>query len=110
MDRSKVIAYLRHLSPKAFAELFYEVAKGVQLCPEERSHREVHQILAYACRDLEDGEPVGDWNVTLICPVPDQDWIDDAPICQHSHHCGHDTLSWAKNSICPVCSGEVYGT
>jgi len=52
----------------------------------------------------------GRWTVELICPTSDQDWVDDAPICQAGEHRGMPTASWAKHSTCPVCGGEVYGT
>lgn len=110
MDRSSVIEYLRDLSPKAFAELFYEAVDGKHPWPGEEESVDVRLLLGYASQDRSEDESDADWTVALVCPVPGTRWVDDAPVCQHGSCCGHRTVSWAKNSVCPICRGSVYGT
>jgi hypothetical protein len=106
MNRDFVIDYLRNLTAKQFAELFYDAMKGQDPWGDDLT--DVRYVLAYACRDKI--EPDDEWDFSIDCPVPNEKWIDDAPICQHGRHCGLVTISWAKQSICPICGGDVYGT
>ncbi|HEX8323271.1 MAG TPA: hypothetical protein VF595_05085 [Tepidisphaeraceae bacterium] len=99
MDREAVIEYLRGLTEKQFAELFYASTNGEEPNPEFR------RVLMNASH-AEDGG----WELQLVCPVPNEDWVDDAPLCQWGSHHGLDTTSWAKQSVCPFCGKEVYGT
>jgi hypothetical protein len=108
VDRDAVIQYLRDLPAKAFADVFYAATDGKHPWPGEENVSEVRHVLAYAHRDKD--EPTAQWDVSVICPVPDPEWDDDAPVCQHGSHCGLATISWAKRSVCPVCGGEVYGS
>lgn len=108
MNRDAVINYLRGLTAKQFAEIFYSATKGQHPWPEDKKITEARHVLAYAHR--EKGSPDATWEVNIICPVPNENWVDDAPICQQGSHCGFETMSWAKHSICPICGGEVYGT
>ena len=107
MDRTKVVEYLRGLSPKAFAEVFYESTRDTHPWPGEEDVNDVRYVLVYAHREV--GDSSGDWSLSMVCPTP-EDWSDDAPVCQHGDHCKIDTISWAKSSECPICHGEVYGT
>jgi hypothetical protein len=110
VDRSSVLSYLRRLTAKQFAELFYDAVEGKHPWPGEERTSDVRLVLGYASRDLDADNPDAPWQLSLVCPVPDEKWVDDAPVCQHGSHCGHDTISWAKPSVCPICGGEVYGT
>ena len=110
MDRSSVIAYLRRLTPKQFAELFYEAGEDMHPWPDEEGSSEVRFVLAYAWRELDDDAPDAPRRLSLMCPARETNWADDAPLCQHGSHCGQDTISWAKHAVCPVCGGDVYGT
>jgi hypothetical protein len=38
-------------------------------------------VFASAVRDGEERTGAR-WTVELICPTPDQEWVDDAPICR----------------------------
>jgi hypothetical protein len=98
------------LTAKQFAELFYESVEGVHPWPGEEQLYDVRLVLGYASRELDEDNPNAPWQLSLVCPVPNEKWVDDAPICQHGSHCDYDTISWAKHSVCPICEGEVYGT
>ena len=65
-------------------------------------------MLANAVRDRTADDVT--WTLELLCQTADQEWEDDALICQHGEHCGVQIASWAKASRCPVCGDEVYGT
>ena len=107
MEREAVLKYMRELTPKAFAELFYESTRGTHPCPAESELYDGRIILAYAEREHD--EPTAEWELTMVCPAT-EDWVDESPICQHGNHCKFETVSWAKNSRCPICDGNVYGT
>jgi hypothetical protein len=108
VNRDAVIDYLRGLTAKQFAELFYAAMEGQHPWPGEEQLSEVRHVLAYVSREKDD--PDARWGLSIVCPVPHEKWVDDAPICQHGSHCGLDTISWAKHSTCPVCGGDVFGT
>ena len=108
MSQDDVIAYLRGLTAKQFAETFYVATEGQHPWPGEEKLHEVRYVLAYASRYR--GEPEAAWEVMAVRPTPNDDWVDDAPVCQHGEHCGLQTISRAKHSVCPVCGGHVYGT
>jgi len=80
MTRRDLVDGLRALTDKQFVEVFYEAVQGRHVYSAERSLFGAHLVLANAVRDREEGAG-GRWTVELICPTPDQDWVDDAPIC-----------------------------
>lgn len=108
MSRAEIVDALRGLTHKQFVELFYEAVEGRFIYDGEETLWDAHLVLANAVRDRGEREPV--WRLELVCPTPRQTWEDDALICQHGVHCGVGTMSWAKESQCPVCRGSVYGT
>ena len=110
MNYSSVIPYLRGLAAKQFAELFYEAVEGQNRWPGEEQLSDMRLVLGYAIRDLDNDNPGAPWQLSLVCPVPNEKWVDDALVCQSGSHCGHHTISWAKRAVCPICHGEVYGT
>jgi len=110
MEHKEIIETLRKLTDKQFVELFYLAAEGRHIYEAERSFGQAHLVLANAQGRLED---TGEWSASkleILCPTPQQDWVDDALICQFGQHCGVETASWSKNSQCPICGGMVYGT
>ena len=108
MNRDSVIDYLRGLTAKQFAELFYESTQGRHPWPGEKELSEARPVLAYATREKD--ESGAEWELRIVCPVPDVRWVDDAPLCQSGNHCGFDTISWAKQSVCPICGARGSGT
>lgn len=110
MKEADVAAWLNNLTDKRFVEFFYKSLADRFIFHGDEAHTETHLLLGHAYRQLEDDGRWGDWETQLLCPVPNERWVDDAPICQHGSHCGHSTVSWAKNSVCPICGGPVYGT
>lgn len=108
MNRDSVIDYLRNLPRKQFAELFYEATADRHPWPGEENLTESRAVLAFATLDKH--EPNAMRELRIVCPVPNENWVDDAPMCQQGDHCGFTTMSWAKNSVCPICGGSVYGT
>ena len=109
MDKAQVTEWLSSLTDKQFVEFFYESLASRHLYAPERTWTSSHLVLANATRHLDEQGVWGDWNVELICSAG-RLWADDVPICQQGRHCGLDTASWAKHSICPICGGDVYGT
>jgi hypothetical protein len=110
MERGEIIRALKSLTDKQFIELFYEAAAGRNVYHHESEHTESRLILANAERDKMPDSRFPEWQFQLLCPTPGDDWHDESPICQFGQHCGYETASWAKKSICPVCGDEVYGT
>jgi hypothetical protein len=108
MNRAEIVGALRSLTHKQFVELFYEAVQGRFIYDGEEMLWDAHLVLANAIRDRTESD--APWRLELLCPTPGQEWVDDAPICQHGEHCDLDTMSWAKESSCPVCGGRVYGT
>src|SRR5260221_151474 len=108
MERGEIIRALRALTHKQFIELFYEAAAGRNVYHLESEDTDSRLVLVNAERDKMDNGRFSEWQLQLLCPTPGDKWHDNAPICQFGHHCGHETASWAKSSICPVCGGEVY--
>ena len=105
MTHDALIDELRKLTNKQFAELFYRAVEGRRVY--ESTIYDSHLVLASAVREPEESTA---WTLEVICPARDSDWVDDAPICQQGDHCGMTTASWAKNSRCGICGGDVYGT
>jgi hypothetical protein len=94
---------LRALTDKQFVEVFYKAVHGRHISSAEHNVFDAHLVLANAGRHRDEATG-GRWTVELICPTPDQNWVDDAPICQAGEHCGMPTASGAKQSMCPVCA------
>jgi hypothetical protein len=110
MDKAEIVAWMSSLTDKQFVEFFYESLASRHLYKSESGSIDSHLILANAQRFLDDdGSAWGGWELQLLCPV-DESWVDDAPVCQFGEHCGLETASWAKNSVCPICGGKVYGS
>ena len=107
MTRVAMLDEIRKLTDKQFVELFYDAAQGRHIYSAESQLWESHLLLANAVREREEGAA---WTVELVCPTPGEAWPDDSLLCQSGLHCGLPTMSWAKNSRCPVCNGEVYGS
>lgn len=110
MNELSVAEWLNSLTDKQFVEFFYRWLAARHIFREDELYLNSRLVLGNVSRELLDDETWGDWDFQLLCPTPHVSWVDDAPICQFGHHCGIETASWAKNSICPVCGGEVYGT
>ena len=110
MELNEVIATLRELTDKQFVDLFYAAAAGRHIYEADRSNVDAHLVLANAMRHQEDGSEWSGWKLELLCPTPQQSWVDDAPICQFGQHCGVKTASWPKDAQCPICGDNVYGT
>ena len=108
MNRAEIIESLKALTHKQFVELFYEAVQGRFIYEGEEMMWDAHLVLANVTRDRTD--PPSNWTLEVLCPTPGQTWADDAPICQHGNHCGVDTVSWAKQSRCPICNETTYGT
>ena len=96
MNRDDVVQYLRELSPKAFAELFYAATAGKHPWPYEQHLSEGRYILACADRDIpgEEHDTAVRLSrpVSMVCPVPDLSWGDDASLSQQGSHCGMQTM------------------
>lgn len=107
MTRDAMIAEIRKLTDKQFVEFFYDAVKDRNIYAGEEGLWESRMVLANAVRERENGDG---WTVELVCPTPGDAWPDDSLLCQSGIHCGLPTMSWAKQSRCPVCHGEVYGT
>ena len=107
MNRNALVDALRSLTNKDFIETFYESAAGRNLYAEPDVHS--HLVLANAESHSEDDGTRSPWLLQLLCRT-DENWVSDAPVCQFGEHCGFETASWSKHSICPICGGEVYGT
>jgi hypothetical protein len=105
MNREDVIQYLKGLTDKQFIDLFYEACNSRNIYTSEPDLK-AHLILANAFRDYDASE----WEIEILCPTPGQEWADDALVCQFGMHCGYQTASWSKNSICPICGDEASGT
>jgi hypothetical protein len=110
IDKEQVAEWLQSLTDKEFIEFFYDYLASRPVYDDETGHSDSHLVLAVATRWREDDQEWEPWELDLLCPVTNKHWKADALICQYGEHCGHGTASWAKNSICPVCGGEVYGT
>jgi hypothetical protein len=108
MNRAEIIESLRGLTHKQFVELFYEAVQGRFIYSGEEMLWDSHLVLANAMRDRT--EPGSAWTIQTLCPTPGQTWADDALICQQGECCGVETMSWAKQSRCPVCGETAYGT
>ncbi len=109
MNEQEVSEWLKAMTDKQFAEFFYKSLSKRHLYAGEEHYLECHLVLAAVTRDLENNQ-WSPWKLVIICPVPNQKWVDDAPICQFGTHCGNITVSWAKHSECPVCGEKVFGT
>ncbi len=110
MNREELIGAIRKLTDKQFVELFYEATRDRHIYSLEREYIRARLVLGNAVSQLDDYDRWSPWTLELLCPAIEA-WVDDdAPICQAGEHCGHETMSWAKNSVCPVCGGDVYGT
>ena len=110
MDRADVIDWLSKLTEKQLAELFYDVARlhpaGVYNIEWQQARYVLAEVIRQQDHRTGQWEP---WDLKIVCPAAEP-WVDDAPICQQGSHCGFTTTGWAKDSVCPLCGGGVYGT
>ena len=109
MTERDVSIWLNSKTDKQFIEFFYKHLSQRHLFSGEEAFVDCHLVLAAAVRYF-DNDQWDCWKIELLCPTPNESWVDDAPVCQFGMHCEHETASWAKESECPVCSGKVYGT
>ena len=110
MDEDRIAAWLNSLTDYQFVEFFYKYLASRHLSDMERSYVDSHLVLATAKRILDDnGETWGEWSLELVCPTQ-HPMVDDTSICEGGQHCGLETISACKYSICPICGEEVYGT
>jgi hypothetical protein len=109
-EKERVATWLQSLTDMEFIKFFYEHLAFRNLYPEEAEYSYNHLVLANASRLLGDDGQWKPWELVLLCPTSRDDGIADGSICQFGEHCGHPTASWAKDSVCPICGGYVYGT
>jgi hypothetical protein len=98
MTKSELIEALRRLTPKDLADVVLDATAQMDPHGEPSPMRWVIGVA-----DPEDH------HVSIVCR-PEEKWADDSPLCQFGEHAGLETVSWAKNAICPVCGNDVYGT
>lgn len=110
MDAEKVAAWINALTDKEFVEFFYSKLSARNIYSLDQSYLDSHLVLANASRVRPESGAQEPWNLELLCATPDKYWASDSPICQFGHCCGIQNSSWAKDSTCPVCGGEVYGS
>lgn len=108
MDLNAIATQLNSLTDKQFIEFFYRSLAARNIYGSEYAYIESHLVLASATR-MQSIDEWGPWEMEMLCTTPDA-WVDDAPVCQQGAHCGVETISWAKRSVCPMCGGEVLGT
>jgi hypothetical protein len=110
LDPANVARWLQNLSDHQFIAFFAKHLSERHIYRAERRHQDSHLVLANAKRDREDNGTTGPWQLQVLCAAPQQNWGDDAPVCQFGTHCGHETASVSKNSQCPICGGEASGS
>ena len=98
MNEEVVKEYLCSLQPKAlglvlnslFSEYHWDACQNFALALVESENQSVRIILVAA-------------------PI-DDDFFDDAPICQYGTcmNCQTAVGSWAKQVVCPVCGEDVF--
>jgi hypothetical protein len=109
LDAVNVARWIQNLSDQQFVAFFYKHLADRHLYRAEQRYLESHLVLANAKRVREDDGTIAPWRLELICSTHAQ-WQADSPVCQFGQHCGHDTASVAKQSQCPICLGEVFGS
>ena len=109
MRRENVVAWLRTLTDKQFAELFYEAVASRDAG--DMKEEGGHFVLA------DTSKRPGERRETQFIALPDpgayrDQWSDDAPICQ-TGQCS-ECESWvrcvAKKAVCPLCGAKVHCT
>jgi hypothetical protein len=111
MNRKELIESIEKLTNKEFVELFYELSRDRHIYSGEEEYIRARLVLGNATSDLDNHDRWSPWKLEILCPSRSgESWPDDSSICQAGEHCGHETMSWAKNAVCPICGGEVYGT
>jgi len=106
----ELIDSIRKLTDKQFVELFYKAGRDRHIYSLERDCVQAHLVLGNAFREMDDQDQWSRWKLQILCPTPGESWADESPICQAGEHCGHETMSWAKNAVCPICGEVVHGT
>jgi hypothetical protein len=96
MSHRELIERLRALTPKELALVI--LAATDTMDPTGDNSRLVLALADKSTHEL--------W---VVCST-DEPWIPDAPLCQSSEHAGVATISWAKDSTCPICGAHVRGT
>jgi rubrerythrin len=106
LEPLQVAKWMAKLSDHAFIEFFYEQLSARNISRAEERYIDSHLVLAAAKRMKDEQE----WKLEVLCPTPNQKWVDDASVCQFGSHCGFTTASISKQSICPLCGEEVSGS
>jgi hypothetical protein len=106
LEPDHVARWLNNLPDHAFTEFFYKHLSSRHVFRAEERYIDSHLVLAVAKGVTDEQE----WKLQVLCPTPNQDWVDDASICQFGNHCGHITASVSKKSKCPLCGDTVSGS
>jgi hypothetical protein len=96
MSNRELVERLRVLTPKELTEVVLEATATTD--PTGDNSRLVLAVADKSTHEL--------W---VVCST-DESWVSDAPLCQSSEHSGVATISWAKDSTCPICGVHVRGT
>ena len=103
-----VVQYLRRLSDKELAEVFYAATRDRPTTDVAEAKR--HWVIGDV--SLESGR----WSLDdFALPNPDHaygEWASGSPVCQWGvcEGCGTQLRSWAKQMLCPVCGEAAYGS
>lgn len=118
--RDEVLTWMRTLTLKEFAELFYEAAPDMKLWnfeDEVEAQRfadiNEHLILSYVELDERTDKPIY-WIKFIGLPDAERNSINyprDANLSEEGKcECEHQIISWTKQAICPLCGRKVHLT
>ena len=102
MSQDDVIEYLRGLPAKQFVGDLLRCGRGTAPVA-GRVRNSTRSVMSWLTRVGTETSPRQRGRSWPFVQLPDESWGDNAPVCQHGEHCGLHTISWAKNSVCPVC-------
>jgi hypothetical protein len=106
--RESAVQYLRTLTDKELAEVFYAAVRDRPSSDIPAANR--HFVLADASVE---GER---WSLDVIAledpAAYPNGWAGDPPVCQWGkcQGCGSQVRSWAKHMLCPICGSKAYGS
>jgi hypothetical protein len=106
LEQDHVALWLNNLPDHVFTEFFHKHLSSRHVFRAEERCIDSHLVLGVARRVRD----VQEWKLQILCPTPNQDSVDDAPVCQFRTHCGNVTASASKKSKRPLCGDTVSGS
>ncbi len=118
MNEKELIKELKSLGSAKIVEIFAQLSKdwATEYKIDGEIYEEQKYVICSATKCKNNDNEWEEWKLILLCQHDsthyETGWAttDVKDYFQYGCCCRLETASYAKNAICPLCEGEVYGT